>query len=196
MQIKPDSSPEAISKMISALRGLATLDGILGLYAGEAVNGGNGPWTHALYGRYATKDSLQAYADSKEHMDVVVNLVRPICSDILALDYEAQVDLQTDANAVTAACLVALKPKEGSEESELVKALTPDGNAIDAVSASLGLSYAPARAKGFTWGCVSTYADKEAMLASASSMAELCEGLTESYLVVAIDCSSPSTSKI
>lgn len=194
--MKPDTPPEAVTKMISALRGLASLDGILGLFTGEVVNGGNGPWTHALYGRYTTRDSLQAYADSKEHMDVVVNLVRPICSDILALDYEAQVDLQTDATAISAACLVALRPKEGFEESELVKALTPDSIATGAVSTSLGLGYAPARAKGFTWGCVSTHTNKEAMLASATNFANLCEGCTESFLIVAIDCTSPPTSRI
>lgn len=196
MQMKPDSPSEAVTKMISALRGLASQDGILGLYVGEVVNGGNGPWTHALYGRYTTRESLQAYADSKEHMAVVVNLVRPICSDVLALDYEAQVDLQTDANAITAACLVALKPKEGSVESELVKALTPDINATGVVSTSLGMGYVPARAKGFTWGCVSTHADKEAMLASAANFANLCEGFIESHLIVALDCSSPPTSKV
>ena len=194
--MKPDAPPEAVTEMISALRGLASLDGILGLYAGEVLNGGNGPWTHALYGRYTTRDSLQAYADSKEHMDVVVNLVRPICSDILALDYEAQVDVQTDANAINAACLLALRPKEGSTESEFVKAFTPNSNATGAVSTSLGMGYVPARAKGFTWGCVSTYADKKAMLASATDFANLCEGSTESYLIVALDCSSPPTSKV
>ena len=196
MQMKPDTSPEAITKMISALRGLAALDGILGLYAGEAVNNGNGSWTHALYGRYTTKEALQSYADSKEHMDVVINLVRPICSDTLALDFEAQADVQSDANAIGAVCLVALKPKDESNESDLVTALTGENNGVGAVDITLGKGYAPARAKGFTWGRVSTHVDKESMLASAKDFVDLCKGLVESYLVVAIDCSVPPTSKI
>ena len=182
--------------MISALRGLASLDGILGLYVGEAVKVENGVWTHALYGRYTSRETLQSYADSKQHMDIVINLVRPICSDILALDYETEVDLQTPSTTIAAACLVAAKAKEGSDNSEVTKALCLEGSPSGLIYASAGEGFAVARAKGFTWGSISAHSSSKSMLASVASLTGLRERLIESYLVVAIDCSLPPTSKI
>lgn len=84
-----DASPQAIEAAIEGLRGLkALLPEILDLSAGENYTNRSQGFTHGLVVRFADKAGLDSYGPSEAHQSVVKNLINPIRSDVLAVDYE------------------------------------------------------------------------------------------------------------
>eukprot|EP00897_Mesotaenium_endlicherianum_P003465 jgi/Mesen1/3146/ME000184S02216 len=160
-KVKPDVTPELKDAAMSSLRALSTLEGVLQLNAGEAVRCEDGGWTHALHGRFANKAALQAYSDSPEHTKVVEDL-KPILDDICAVDWETDSESPASESNIGVVHSVMMKLGEEVEEGqikEMVDGLTRQVGVIKGLKqVSLGESYAPARAKGFTWGFVATFA--------------------------------------
>ncbi|GJP37171.1 hypothetical protein CLOM_g21607 [Closterium sp. NIES-68] len=193
-QVKPDTPPSAIAAMVNGLRALASSPGVLLLTVGSALplppalatSAPASPWTHALLGRYESRDALQAYATSEAHVKVVEGLIKPIISDILAVDWETDVDASLPAAAAAAAApALSPSPPPFSVIHSVVMELAPSAatpvatsTMVSALKAhvgeipgleevSLGENFAPARAKGFTWGFASFHRDEAALKAYA-----------------------------
>ncbi|GJP80077.1 hypothetical protein CLOP_g10311 [Closterium sp. NIES-67] len=114
-QVKPDTPADRVAAFLANLNALRSLPGVLYLSAGPALPAAPAvpagatsasppasPWTHALIGRYESRDALQAYAVSPAHVAVVTENVKPIISDIAAVDWETDVpafDASPDASS-------------------------------------------------------------------------------------------------
>jgi hypothetical protein len=86
---KPEASAEAIEAALEGLRGLkSALPVILDLSVGENYTDRSQGFTHGLVVRFADRAGLDVYGPSEAHQNVVKNLILPIRSDILAVDYE------------------------------------------------------------------------------------------------------------
>ncbi|XXG61458.1 hypothetical protein AAC387_Pa05g0067 [Persea americana] len=89
-KLKPDTSSK-IDSMISNLRSLVSLPPILHLTAGHIHPNRSSScnFTHLLHSRYRTKEDLAAYSSHPSHLDAVNTSVLPICDDIMAVDWIA-----------------------------------------------------------------------------------------------------------
>ncbi|CAI5930790.1 unnamed protein product [Closterium sp. NIES-64] len=190
-QVKPNTPPSAVAAMVNGLRALSSAPGVLFLAVGSALPippalaayTPQSPWTHALLGRYESRDALQAYAGSEEHVKVVEGCIKPIISDILAVDWETDVPADAAASASASAAAdagVSRLPFSviHSVVMELGPSATANPTAIPTMVSSLkshvgeipglhevsiGENFAPARAKGFTWGYAGYHADEAAL---------------------------------
>ncbi|CAI5471412.1 unnamed protein product [Closterium sp. Yama58-4] len=189
-QVKPDTPADRVATFLTNLNALRTLPGVLYLSAGPALPAlpaapagappsaaatSASPWTHALFGRYESRDALQEYSVSPQHVAVVTENVKPIISDIAAVDWETDVpDASTSASSAP--------PPHVSIHTAMIQwqqAASPDaiaaavaqlkavggglgGAAAAAGCVSVGENFSPARAKSFTWG-LAVYAGDEAV---------------------------------
>ncbi|CAI5533823.1 unnamed protein product [Closterium sp. Naga37s-1] len=189
--VKPNTPPSAVAAMVNGLRALSSAPGVLFLAVGSALPippalaayTPQSPWTHALLGRYESRDALQAYAGSEEHVKVVEGCIKPIISDILAVDWETDVPADAAASASASAAADAGASRLPfsvihSVVMELGPSATANPTAIPTMVSSLkshvgeipglhevsiGENFAPARAKGFTWGYAGYHADEAAL---------------------------------
>ena len=82
------ATPEAIGRVIEALRGLRDqIPGILDLACGENFSSRAQGYTHGLVVRFLDRAALDAYGPHPIHRRVVEELIRPIAADILAMDF-------------------------------------------------------------------------------------------------------------
>ncbi len=87
---KDGTSVELIESAKTALRGLASsVPGILGLEVGENFTDRGQGFTTGLVVRLESKAALEAYQPHPAHQAVVVEFIRPILADIIAVDFEA-----------------------------------------------------------------------------------------------------------
>lgn len=88
-QFQPDTSPEALSALLTGLRALkGKIPQILALSCGENFCDRAQGFTHGLVARFQDISSLKAYQDHPAHQEVVQTLIKPIAANILAMDYE------------------------------------------------------------------------------------------------------------
>ncbi|KAL7258280.1 hypothetical protein ACSBR1_004410 [Camellia fascicularis] len=155
-KVKPDTEPSKIDSMITGLNSLISLHQVLHLTAGPLLRTRSSPFpfTHLLHSRYNSKDDLTAYTDHPSHLTVVTDFVKPICDEIMAVDWVA--DSSTPRLPSGSAMRVTfLKLKEGLVDTEKkreilgviggIKDIFPS---IDQIS--FGENFSPARAKGFS----------------------------------------------
>ncbi|CAI5505197.1 unnamed protein product [Closterium sp. Naga37s-1] len=181
--VKPNTPPSAVAAMVNGLRALSSAPGVLFLAVGSALplppalaaSTPASPWTHALLGRYESRDALQAYGASAEHVKVVEGCIKPIISDILAVDWETDVNASADANAsclpfsvIHSVVMELTPPTDAVAIPTMVSSLKAHVGEIPGLTeVSIGENIAPARAKGFTWGFASYHADEAALRAYA-----------------------------
>ncbi|CAI7757365.1 unnamed protein product [Closterium sp. NIES-53] len=178
-QVKPDTPADRVATFLTNLNALRTLPGVLYLSAGPALPAVpaapagtssaaaafTSPWTHALFGRYESRDALQEYAVSPQHVAVVTENVKPIISDIAAVDWETDVP---DASASSAppphvSTHTAMIQWQQSASPDAIAAAVAQLTAVAAAGCvSVGENFSPARAKSFTWG-LAVYAGDEAV---------------------------------
>eukprot|EP01018_Ginkgo_biloba_P007897 Gb_21405 [translate_table: standard] len=160
--VKEGTPPEKANAMVSALNGLKSLDNVLQLTAGPALHFSSETYkfTHALHSRYKDKQSLSEYSNHPQHVSVVKEFVLPIAEDLLALDWEADLDGPIEPS-FGALRIAILKPRDDLAEAqrfELVEILSGYKNLFPSiVQVSFGENFSPARAKGFTWGFLSLF---------------------------------------
>uniref|UniRef100_A0A0D6R407 Stress-response A/B barrel domain-containing protein n=1 Tax=Araucaria cunninghamii TaxID=56994 RepID=A0A0D6R407_ARACU len=204
--VKEGTPPEKANAMISALQGLKSLDTVLQLTAGPALNFRSETYryTHALYSRYKDKQSLDDYSACPQHMDVVKQFVLPIVDDIFALDWEAEIDgpVVSSSGAVRVA---VFKPKDDMatpQRFELVEILSGYKSLFPSIGqVSFGENFSPARAKGFTWGFLSLFPgvkELEEFNKNDEHIKLQCEKILpqmENYIIVDM-LSSPSSASL
>jgi hypothetical protein len=88
-QWQPAASEEAIAKAMAALNGMTSqIPCIVDLSVGENFSDRGQGYTHALTVTFNAKSDLDLYQPHPVHQEIVVNLIRPIAAQTLAIDYE------------------------------------------------------------------------------------------------------------
>ncbi|XP_052180584.1 stress-response A/B barrel domain-containing protein UP3 [Diospyros lotus] len=196
-KVKPETDPSKIDSMVAGLAGLSTLDPVLHLSVGP-LHRNRSPafsFTHMLHSRYKSKDDLDAYSGHPAHVSVVTERVRPICEDVMAVDWVSDGLAGPVAPRVGSAMRVTfLKLKEGLGEKERGEVLSVIGGVKDGFPAteqiSYGENFSPARAKGFSIGSIAVLpgvSELEALDADsdlAESMKNKVRDLLESVIVL------------
>ncbi|CAA6659331.1 unnamed protein product [Spirodela intermedia] len=167
-KVRDGTDTAKISAMISNLRSLVSLDGVLLLSAAHVLRHRSSAassfgFTHLLHSRYRTKEELAAYSAHPAHISVVREFVLPICEDIMALDWIAE--FESDSVALppgSAARVTLMKLIESAGEAEkgvvlesLHGAKRLLGGAVEQLS--YGENFSPARAKGFSVGSIAVF---------------------------------------
>ena len=84
------------NKMIAGLRRLkAIIPEIVDLTVGENFTDRSKGFHCGLVVRLMGRDGLKAYAEHPEHQAVVASLIKPIVTDIIAIDYEIDSNCRT-----------------------------------------------------------------------------------------------------
>ncbi|KAG9451125.1 hypothetical protein H6P81_011090 [Aristolochia fimbriata] len=164
--VSPDAAPSKPDEMISGLRSLTSLDSVAHLTAGPIFKNRSsafGKFTHMLHSRYRSKSDLGSYTGDPAHVKVVKESVLPVCDDIMAVDWVADVAGGVVVPPPGSALRVTLlKPKEGiaaEEKAELMRVVGGIKESfpelVDYVS--FGENFSPARAKGFELGFIAVF---------------------------------------
>ncbi|KAE9464552.1 hypothetical protein C3L33_03530, partial [Rhododendron williamsianum] len=160
-KVKPDTDPSNITAMIDNLAALSSLDLVAHLSSGPLLRTRSSPFpfTHLLHSRYKSKHDLDAYSAHPSHVRVVTENVKPICDDIMAVDWVTY-DLPGPVSPPPGSAMrvTFLKLKEGVGENEKARVLDVIGGikgvfpAIEQIS--FGENFSMGRAKGFSIGSV------------------------------------------
>ncbi|GLJ23665.1 hypothetical protein SUGI_0448100 [Cryptomeria japonica] len=151
--VKEGAAQEEINAWLSALNALDSLECVEYLRATPAVaTNSSNKFTHALYGRYRSREALAQYSDHPCHVAVVQG--HRVVEDKLALDWEAPED-RSWFESCHALRIELLKPRldlEQAERTEASEVLSGYNLFPRVLSASFGENISPERAKGFGWG--------------------------------------------
>ncbi|XP_010690319.2 stress-response A/B barrel domain-containing protein UP3 [Beta vulgaris subsp. vulgaris] len=83
--------PSKVNAMVNGLNALNSLNSVTYLTAGPILRTRSLPsslkFTHMLHARYSTRANLSEYSLCDEHVSVVESLVKPICDDVMAVDW-------------------------------------------------------------------------------------------------------------
>ncbi|MQL96803.1 hypothetical protein Taro_029492 [Colocasia esculenta] len=169
---KEDTDPAKLAAMVSNLRSLAALDGVLHLTSGPVLRhrssaGATLGFTHLLHSRYATKDDLAAYSAHPVHVSVVREHVLPNSDDIMAVDWVGELGsgpVAPGPGSAARVTLVKLKEEAGEEgKREVMAALGEVGTSFPGTieQFSCGENFSPARAKGFSVASVAVFPSQE-----------------------------------
>ncbi|XP_020592147.1 stress-response A/B barrel domain-containing protein UP3-like [Phalaenopsis equestris] len=166
-KVRDSTDPSKIETMITNLRSLISLDLATFLTAGPILRSRSAAaedfgFTHLLYSRYRTKADLAAYSGHPSHLTVVKENVFPICDDIMAVDWAAEVDVDVAPSPGSLVRLTLAKPQEGIAGVEVVRSI--DGVRAfvpDSVRVSYGENISPERAKGYEVGFISVFSGED-----------------------------------
>ncbi|KAH6779139.1 Stress responsive alpha-beta barrel domain protein [Perilla frutescens var. hirtella] len=154
---KADADPSAVNTMLRKLNGLATLDSVLHISAGPIAHcrSSSLTFTHMLHSRYRSKSDLATYTDDPVHVGVVVNDVKPVVDDVMAVDWVADDfsgPVAVPPGAALRLSLLKLKEEAGesgkSEVLGVVRGIKDKFGLIEQLT--VGENFSPARAKGFS----------------------------------------------
>ncbi|KAF5199652.1 Stress-response A/B barrel domain-containing protein UP3 [Thalictrum thalictroides] len=156
-KVKEDTDSSKINTMVNGLNGLSSLDQVLHLSAGPIYKNRSSSFnfTHMLHSRYKSKEDLGNYSAHQSHLSVVRESVLPICDDLMAVDWVADLDdLAVVPKSGSVMRVSFLKLKEGLGESEKGDVLKVIGGIKEHFGSieqlSVGENFSPARAKGFS----------------------------------------------
>jgi len=92
--------PTKVNEMVNALNNLNSLDTVIYLTAGPILRTKVkskasddlklDKFTHMLHARYRTVSDLHDYSVHPDHVFVVENFVRPLCADVMSVDWSAK----------------------------------------------------------------------------------------------------------
>ncbi|CAL9121547.1 unnamed protein product [Musa acuminata var. zebrina] len=201
-KVRDSTDPSKVDAMVSNLRSLASLDVVAHLAAGPVLprphRSATG-FTHLLHSRYRSKADLAAYSTHPSHVAVVAENVLPVCEDIMAMDWVADLDSPTAALPGSAMRLTLAKPKEGAT-AELTATLAQVKLSAPAAvtQVTYGENFSPARAKGYGVGLLAVFRDLEELEAMDAGEKDLVESvkekvrpLLESFIVVDFEVPPP-----
>ncbi len=87
-KLKPESSEAQKDELIQRLRGLkGKVEGMVDLSAGESFTDRHKGYTVGLVVRFTDREALERYGPHPAHVPVV-EYVRQVCEDVIAVDYE------------------------------------------------------------------------------------------------------------
>lgn len=162
-KVRDSTDPSLAEAMISNLRSLASLHIATHLTAGTILRYRSAAaeslgFTHLLFSRYRSKADLSAYSAHPAHLAVVKENVVPLCDDIMAVDWVAEVDVVAAPSPGSVLRLSLVKPRSGTAAGEIVEAMDGIRGAVpESVLVSYGENFSPARAKGYEVGFISVF---------------------------------------
>ncbi|XXG51383.1 hypothetical protein AAC387_Pa02g5169 [Persea americana] len=167
-KVKPDTSSSKIDSMISNLRSLVSLPPVLHLTAGpiHLNRSSSFNFTHLLHSRYRTKEDLAAYSAHPSHLDAVKTSVLPICDDVMAVDWIADLrgPIVPRPNSAMRLTLLKLKESEEKEKGEILSVVGGiEKEFAEIEQLSFGENFSPARAKGFSIASIAIFAGLKEM---------------------------------
>lgn len=156
-KVKDNTDSTKVNSMITSLNGLISLDPVLHLTGGalHRIRSSHFAFTHMLHSRYSSKENLNAYTVHPSHVGVVKESVRPICDDIMAVDWVAD-DLQGPVAPPPGSPMrftfLKLKDNQPAEAKDeiigVIRGIKHRIGGIDQITC--GENFSPARAKGYS----------------------------------------------
>ncbi|CAL9054790.1 stress-response A/B barrel domain-containing protein UP3-like [Musa acuminata AAA Group] len=184
-KVRDSTDPSKVDAMVSNLRSLISLDISVYLAAGPVLRhrstaASAAGFTHLLHSRYRSKADLAAYSAHPAHVAIVKEHVLPICDDIMAVDWVAELDGPAAPPTGSAVRLTLAKPKEGAA-AELAQTLAEAKSFAPAAVTQLsyGENFSPARAKGFDVGFLAVFPSLEELDALDAGEKDLLESVKE-----------------
>ncbi|KAL3825366.1 hypothetical protein ACJIZ3_021395 [Penstemon smallii] len=199
-KVKPSVDPSAVSAMLTNLNSLSSLDTVLHLSVAPVsrCRSKTLSFTHMLHSRYRSKSDLATYTDHPEHVRVVVNYVRPVVEDTMAVDWVAE-DFSgpVEIPPGSAARFTILKLKEEGSKSEVLKVVRGVKDKFPSIEQlTVGENFSPARAKGYSICSVAVFKGVEELegLESETEIANMEKDKVREFLdgVVVLDFVVPS----
>lgn len=162
LKMREGVSIEQEDAMVSGLRSLKSVQTVIELSAGKAIQVLSENYTHALHCRFMTKEDLDSYANNPFHLDVISKYIAPIVEDRLALDWEADLeDPIMQSSSYSAVRIAAFKPKvdlEATELSNIMDMMKDYRSRFPFIKqVSVGKNFSPARAKGYEWALLAVF---------------------------------------
>lgn len=196
-KVKDGVDSSKVTHMLTGLNGLVSLDQVLHLTAGPLLSDRSSfNFTHLLHSRYASKEDLAAYTAHPSHMDVVKQLVLPICDDIMAVDWIAdslQGPLTAPAGSAVRVTFLKLKDNLGEEvKSHILEVIGGLREKLGPnTQLTVGDNFSPARAKGFSIASIAIFPGLNELetVASDHEMLELQKDKVREHLesVIVVD---------
>ncbi|QDU64703.1 Stress responsive A/B Barrel Domain protein [Planctomycetes bacterium Pan216] len=88
-EIKEDASNESVMSMLEGLRRLkGEIPEIVELAVGRNFSDRGKSFEYGLLVRFESPEALEAYRKHPAHQDVLDRLIKPVVSDVLAVDFE------------------------------------------------------------------------------------------------------------
>ncbi len=88
---QPDTSPETIASVMSALRGMkGKVPEIIDLSCGDNFSELSQGFQNGLVVQVKDKADLDAYAKNYLHQEIIQTLIKPILADKITVDYEVE----------------------------------------------------------------------------------------------------------
>ncbi|MCO5579776.1 hypothetical protein L7F22_033638 [Adiantum nelumboides] len=160
LKVKDGVTAQQQDFMVSGLRSLSSIQTVIELNAGKAVQVWGENFTHALHCRFISKEGLASYANDPFHLDVISKCIAPFVEDRLALDWEADLEEPTlQSKSYGAVRIAALKPKKDALElSDIMDMLRDYRSRFPSIKqVSVGKNFSPARAKGYEWAFLAIF---------------------------------------
>ncbi|PKA52376.1 hypothetical protein AXF42_Ash010273 [Apostasia shenzhenica] len=202
-KVRDSTDPSKIDAMMANLRALISLDVVSHLTAGPILRCRSAAaeaagFSHLLHSRYRSEVDLASYASHPAHQAVVQENVLPICDDVMAVDWIADLDAPVVPPPGSVVRLTLAKPREGTAAEEIVRAIDGVRVSVPAnVQLSIGKNFS-ARAKGYEVGFISVFPGLDELDAVEGNDLEeqkvKLRPLVESVIVVDFEVASPSSS--
>ncbi|XP_057766879.1 stress-response A/B barrel domain-containing protein UP3-like [Salvia miltiorrhiza] len=203
LKAKPSADPSAVNDMVRNLNGLATLDSVLHISAGPVTRcrSASLTFTHLLHARYRSKSDLASYTVDPTHVNVVVNYVKPVVDDVIAVDWVAE-DFSGPVVVPPGAALrlTVMKLKEEAGESGksevlgIVRGIQEKFDSIKQLTA--GENFSPERSNGFSIASVAVVKGAEELeaLAAESELVNEQKNKAREFLdgVIVLDFTVPA----
>ncbi|XP_074285885.1 stress-response A/B barrel domain-containing protein UP3-like [Silene latifolia] len=113
-----DDYSTKVNDMVNSLNSLNSLASVIYLTAGPIYRTRSSPlkYTHMLHARYRTLSDLHDYTLHPAHISVVDNHVRPLCEDVMAVDWSSSLleDQDEDTSSSNPGAGRVLVPRPGS----------------------------------------------------------------------------------
>lgn len=201
---KDGADPAMVAAMVSGLRSLSAIDGVLYLTVVPVLRcrssaASSLSFTHILHSRHRTKEELAAYYVNPKHLGVVQELVFPVCDNVLAVDWVGELRSgAVEPPAGSAVRLTLVKPAGDAEKKAVLAALGDVGASVAGavVQFSWGENFSPERAQGYSLESivvVSSAEGLEGLDAEFEVQKEKVGPLLESTVVVDFVVQTPPT---
>ncbi|GAA0169433.1 hypothetical protein LIER_40757 [Lithospermum erythrorhizon] len=164
-KIEPEVDPSKVNSMLSNLNNLVSLSTVLHLSAGPILRQRGSAtlaFTHMLHSRYSTKPDLDSYSKHPSHVSVVGDYVKPIVSDVMAVDWVASDvvgEVPLPPGSALRVTFTKLKDNVGEDGKEEILGVIRGikGKFPDIHQLTLGENFSPERAKGFSIASIAVF---------------------------------------
>lgn len=86
-KFKSGVDPEKVETMLSEVRGLISIPGVISITAGQSLTDRHLGFTSAAVIRIKDLPSLEKYRSHEKHKSVLKNVITPITEQLLVVDY-------------------------------------------------------------------------------------------------------------